>query len=626
MIVYGVTLRGAFLYDDELIIKQNRWVHDAGALPQILLKPLLPAPPAGATNYYRPVVLGLYNVTWRIGGGRPFAFHLLNVALHMINATLLLQLVRRVTGDTARIAEGSAILFAVHPLTTEVVAWPSCLPELTYAALGLAVLLMRVISWTREGWAARGWLLGAGFAFGLACACKESAVALIPLIGLLELWVRPARSTDVRRRWLSALGSAVPYVVAFVMFMIVRSSVLGGFVPRGFHPTKTPFDAALNAPWLLLRYVKSMLFPFTLLVEHLVPLATSVADPRFLVGAIVVLAGIAGALVLRRRRPDLAFAAAVAVLPILPALYLPALGRDSWAERYAYLGVAGFCWLTAGGLGALLSRRLETAPRRVLPAFVGVLAVAAGARTFARCADWHDDGTLGAATIAVEPRASIGYLLLGNWHAREGRKEDALRAFQDGVAHVPDNAELQLDAVALSIGLGRLSPQDAAAAYQRLSADAPANASVQYNLGQVLLEAGRVDEARGAFSRSLELAPASVPAMTALAVIASQRGDSAESIRLCRKALAIDARSTPALQQLAVALLRSGDTAGALAALERAIAIDPSDKETLNRLGVAYARAGRMEEARRSWERALTIDPGFAGARQNLDRLQRANP
>jgi Flp pilus assembly protein TadD len=50
--------------------------------------------------------------------------------------------------------------------------------------------------------------------------------------------------------------------------------------------------------------------------------------------------------------------------------------------------------------------------------------------------------------------------------------------------------------------------------------------------------------------------------------------------------------------------------------------LDPADKETLNRLGVAYARSGRFDDARRVWEQALAIDPGFAGARQNLERLR----
>jgi hypothetical protein len=229
----------------------------------------------------------------------------------------------------------------------------------------------------------------------------------------------------------------------------------------------TPGDAVLNAPWLLVLYVKAMLFPSPLLVEHIVTLVKSVADPRFLLAALLAASGIAAILRLSRRRPDLAFAACLALVPLLPALYLPSLGRDPFAERYAYLGVAGMCWFVVGGADALLRGGRGAAPRWVLPALVGALAIVAGARTVARCGDWPDDGSLGRATLRVEPRAPIGYMLLGNWHVREGRKEDGLRVFQDGAARVPDSAELQVNAIALGIELGRLPAQDAIAAYER---------------------------------------------------------------------------------------------------------------------------------------------------------------
>jgi Flp pilus assembly protein TadD len=261
-------------------------------------------------------------------------------------------------------------------------------------------------------------------------------------------------------------------------------------------------------------------------------------------------------------------------------------------------------------------------PRWGLPALLVATVLAAAAATAARSADWKDDETLGRASIRDDPDAPLGYMLAGNWHVREGDKDEALRLFNDGLAHVPESVELQQYAIGLGIQLGHLTQEDAVRAYERLVPLASGSAPAQFNLGQALLQNGRLDQAKVAFERALALSPNSAPSMTALAVVASKQGDDATAIAWCRRALAIDDHSTAALQQLGVALLRQGDLAGAVATFERAVRLDPSDKDSLNRLGVAYVRSGRRDDARRAWEGALAIDPQFDGARQNLERLR----
>jgi Flp pilus assembly protein TadD len=626
LVVYAVTFGASFVYDDESLIRTNRWVQDAGVLFQLPLKPLLASPPMGTTNYYRPLVVVLYNLTWQSLGGRPLAFHLLNVAVHMLNVTLLFHVVRRITDAPEWIAVGVALLFAVHPLNVEVVAWASCLPELAFTAFGLSALLLHIEAWTRGGTSGRSLRAAAYVLFGLACSCKETALAFVPLIVLLELWLRPGRAARTGRRILDAGRVILPYLGAAAVFFVARTAVLGGLIPPGGHGSRTAVDALWNAPWLLLRYVKSMLLPSPLLVEHVLVLVKSAADPRFFVGTAIVAAAIFGIDRLRRTRPDLAFAACVGILPLLPALYLPALGRDPFAERYAYLGVAGCCWLCVAGTEALIRSGRIVAPRWALPSLLIAIVLAAGARTAARAIEWRDNETLGLATMRDEPRAPIGYMLAGSFNLSEGRKDEALQIFREGLAHVPESVELQQSSIGLGLALGRLTQDDAIAEYERLVPLASGSAPAQFNLGQALLQRGRLDAARTAFARALELAPESVASLTALAVVASEQGDPAAAVAYCRRALAIDDHATAALQQLGVALLRTGDVPGAVSALERAVELAPGDKESLSRLGVAYARAQRLDDARRAWEKALVIDPELASARQNLERLRQMTP
>jgi Flp pilus assembly protein TadD len=254
------------------------------------------------------------------------------------------------------------------------------------------------------------------------------------------------------------------------------------------------------------------------------------------------------------------------------------------------------------------------------------IVLAAGARTAARATEWRDNETLGLASMRDEPQAPIGYMLAGSFNLREGRKDEALRIYREGLAHVPESVELQQSSIGLGLELGRLTQDDAIAEYERLVPLASGSAPAQFNLGQALLQRGRLDSARTAFARALELAPESVASLTALAVVASEQGDAATAAAYCRRALVLDDHATAALQQLGVALIRTGDIPGAVSALERAVELAPGDKESLSRLGVAYARAQRLDDARRAWEKALVIDPELASARQNLERLRQMTP
>jgi Flp pilus assembly protein TadD len=621
LLVYASIFGAGYVYDDNALIVTNRWVHDADVLWQLPFKPLLASSGVGSTDYYRPIVNVFYNLTWHSLGGRPLAFHVLNVLVHMLNATLLLKLVRRLRGTQDIVAVGAATVFAVHPLCTEVVAWASGLPELGYVAFGLSTLLLHVRAWSATEDRARWLRLAAFVLFGCACACKETALAIVPLIVLLELWLRPANRAQTGSDVVDAVHRVVPYLVSAAIYFAIRTAVLGGLMPPDAHGLRTPLDSVWNAPGLLLHYVGMMIVPSPLLIEHVVTLVKTPANPSFIAGAVIIAAGAVAVMRLRRLRPDLAFAACLAVLPLVPALYLPALGRNLFAERYAYLGVAGFCWLLIGGAEALASRPAIRIPAWGLPVFVYAVSIAAASLTVRRCGDWYDDGTLGMASMRDEPRAPVGYLLAGDWLKREGRTEEAWRVYRDGLDHVPANVELQQKAVGMGVELHHMTREDVLAEYERLVPLSRDSAPALFNLGHALLEGGRLDAAQAAFTRALELVPNSAPTMTGLAEVALRRGDAPTAAALCRRALAVNGRWAAASQLLGVALMQTGDFPGAIAPLERAVLLEPANTSALNQLGEAYLKTERVDDARRTWERALVNDPNFAAVRRNLEML-----
>jgi protein O-mannosyl-transferase len=569
-LVYFNALSGEFVYDDNDQLLKNPWVHELRYLPDLLARPVWAYQTTEPTNYYRPVQMGLYNLLWAAFGPDPFYFHVLSLLFHLLCTSGLFFLVHRISREP-RVAAAAALLFAVHPLNTEAVAWIACLPELTYSFFVLAAILLHLRSWSAAG---PRRLLGRALAitaFVLAMFSKETGLTLLLFIVLLEIWIRPlvaggsgegARAVPPKKdsgakapggsSWTRAGREAVPYALAATAYLAVRTLVIGGFAPR-VRAGLTPFDALLNAPVLLLSYLRAMLVPIRLVAFHVLDRVESPLDPLFLAGLAAVALAVFGILRLSKHRPDLAFAGALALVPFLPVLYIPAVGENAFAERYAYLPTAGMAWLVAGAAAWLLERRgLASVPATVL-AGAAVLALPCAARTVTRNADWHDDLRFTAATLREEPRAWRMVVLEVNWHYRHDQFEKALEAIEKGVAAFPESPVLQVMAANTRLLAHRISPQEAIADLERIAAANPYYNEAQYSLGGAYLKANR--------------------------------------------------------------------PADAIAVLQKVVSVDSNDEEAINRLGVAYAQAGRQAEARAEFERALRLDPSFGKARRNLERL-----
>jgi tetratricopeptide (TPR) repeat protein len=570
LLVYFNSLSGEFVYDDNDQLLKNPWVHELRYLPDILTRPVWAYQTTEPTNYYRPVQMGFYNLLWAAFGPDPLAFHLLSLLFHLLCVAGFFYLVLGVCREPP-LAAAAALLFAVHPLNTEAVAWIACLPELTYSFFVLAGMLLHIRSWSARGRLRAALRSLAVVAFFLAMLAKETGLTLLLFVVLLELWIRPlmagasaggassaagkaghrARASGPSR-WGSLGREALPYALAAAVYFAARTAVIGGFAPR-IREGLTPFDALLNAPVLLLSYLRAMLFPVRLLAFHVLDRVTSALDPLFL-GSLVAVALLAlGILRLSKRRSDLAFAGALALLPFLPVLYIPAVGENAFAERYAYLPTAGLAWLAVGAAAWLLrSRGLQRVPATVL-AGAAVLAVPCAARAIARNADWHDDLRFTAATLREEPRAWRMVVLKVNWHYRHDELEQALEAAEKGVAAFPESPVLQVVAINTRLLVNRITAQDAIVDLEKIVAANPYYNEAQYSLGGAYLKANR--------------------------------------------------------------------PADAIAALQKVVSIDSNDEEAINRLGVAFAQAGRPAEAREQFERALRLDPSFGKARRNLERL-----
>ncbi|HTU24522.1 MAG TPA: tetratricopeptide repeat-containing glycosyltransferase family protein, partial [Pirellulales bacterium] len=146
----------------------------------------------------------------------------------------------------------------------------------------------------------------------------------------------------------------------------------------------------------------------------------------------------------------------------------------------------------------------------------------------------------------------------------------------------------------------------------------PDYAEVLVNLGVVLRQQGRPDEAASHFERALTLRPDLVQVHKHLGNALSSQGKFAEAAARFRQAIAMQPGYATAHNNLGDVLRKLGETEEAIACFERALTLEPNFAEAHNNLGGMLDHLGRLEEALASYARALALRPNYPEVLQNL--------
>lgn len=407
------------------------------------------------TGHYVPVTwltLGLDYVLW---GMRPAGYHLTSLLFHLANGLLFFALALRLLGSDRDEAERSrparvlaaaaaGLLFAVHPLRVESVAWVT---ERRDVVCGLFVLLSlhAYVSAARSP-ARRGPCLGLSLAaFAAALLSKGVAVALpaalvaldAALLGRLPLHPGRWRDRGFRPVWREKL----PYVgLAAASGLVTLAAASDAFAPAG---RMAFWPRLLTAAYGVSYYVERTLWPFDL------PLVVNHVDlprlglPPFGLRAAAVAAAVAAAAALARRFPRTVAASLVYLAFLLPVSGLLQAGPQLVAHRYTYLSTLPFALLAGEGVRRLASGRSGDPARWggvAAGAGVGAVALLLVFATRAQVANWKDDWTFAVASVrgaprAWQPRIQVAALCLDRGRFREALEElrVALRSHAENV-------------------------------------------------------------------------------------------------------------------------------------------------------------------------------------------------
>jgi hypothetical protein len=469
-------------------------------------------------GHYIPITWMTLGLDYLLWGMDPSGYHLTNILLHGANAAVLYFVALRLLGaalpglgaTACRIGSVfAALLFAIHPLRVESVAWATERRDVLFGLFYLLAVLayLRYCEASAAGDRRGRWAYwGSVTCCGLALLSKSMAVSLPVVLFLLDVYPLRRLGGGVGT-WLAPpkraiLIEKIPFVLLAGGAALVAVVVLGS--GGGLSPlAKLGLRGRIAVPlYALSFYLWKLIAPVNLSPLYELPLRVNPTGPAFLVSGVTVLAVTVLAFVQRRQWPALATVWTAYVVILLPVLGIAHNGPQLAADRYTYLASPGWCLLVGAGL-ALVWQRYRTG-RLAATAVAAVAAVTLGVLTWNQVHVWRDTDTLWGHALAVSPSARA-HMHVGLMLSRQGRIAEGIDHVRTGLSINPAFPEGHNAMGMVLVEHGR--PKEAEGYLQLALRINPKFPEAHSNLGLALADQDRFAEAIVHFETALRLKP-----------------------------------------------------------------------------------------------------------------------
>src|SRR3989454_874824 len=567
------------------------------------------------------MTLGLDYLLW---GMKPVGYHLTSLLLHAANAVVFFFVVRRLLtralpspaerGHALAVSAGvAALVFAIHPLRVESVAWVTERRDVLSGLFYLVTILLYLRACER-GARSRGWYWLSVAAFVLALLSKSMVVNLPVVLVILDVY--PLRRLGGAVGWWSAPARRV-YVekIPFVLLAAVASAV--ALMAQLSHDTmvsvvqRSGLGRLAVSVYGLSFYLWKTVAPVNLSPLYELPPTVNPWAMPFLLSYGLVLAITAIVLAFRRRVPGLPAAWVAYIVVLLPVLGIFQSGPQIAADRYTYLASLGWAILVSAGVLSHWRRRpfLFTGLAACVLFGLGIL-------TWNQVQVWRDSEKLWTHALATYPKSSIAENNLGNVRADQSKRAEAIELYRQALDINPEHASAHYNLGNVLAQQGKLA--EASEHHRQALRLKPDYADAHNNLGNVLAQQGKLAEASEQYQRALQIRPDDADAHNNLGNALAQQGKLSEAVDHYRQALKIKPDFAKAASNLGSALAQQGKLSEAVEHYRRALKIKPDFAEALNDLGNALARQGQLAGAIDHYRQALKIKPDFAKAASNL--------
>jgi tetratricopeptide (TPR) repeat protein len=595
--VFANSLGGEFVYDDRRQIVSNALIQTPSLYGKALSNDVWAFKGDGtiaASNYWRPTFTAWCIINFAIFGLDTSGWHFTNLLLQIVVCLLAFLLLLR-WGAPRPLALAITVIFAVHPVHTESVAWISGSPDLLFGLFLLASFWFAENA--REGGKTRSKsLVLAVLCYVLALGAKEVALLCFPAYYLV---FNRERDKDLPKEKSSGFNQFALFAGLAVIFFLSRWMVLGQ-IARPAEGAVGIVNSLISAPAVFVFYLRQIVFPFWVGINYPLRPVEQIGLMSFFVPLLVSVAVSAALLFLERRSFLQKVGFALFILPLLSVFNLSAFPPDQIVhDRYLYLPLLGFLMVVVPFVYQALGEKAE----KYLPVLAVIVSIPLAVQTFIYNGAWHNELRLWHHAVRIDPLSAINWSQLGSAYEELDRTDDAIGAF---------TRALEIRPTAIS-RIGR---------------------------AQSLVKKGRLDEAIADLQIATSTSSGNIDAYTlyqgyeGLALVYQQKNmldkpekvlkDGRTRLPIYRAALT---------EKLAVILYLQNRKSEALSELESMkaqarIELLPASKAVFLRLGMLYAELERKDEARASLHEYLALtasaqDKQTPGERKQAEELLR---
>lgn len=583
-LAYMNTLGHSFVLDDMTVIKNNKIVRKGiSAIPEILTTPYRRGWFITPNDLYRPLSLVMFAVEFQLGGGSPWGGHFMNLVVYAGCVVALFLFLHKLFDEKKMaVAFVAALLFALHPIHTEVVANIKSRDELL--CFLFAFLSLNYFINYAKGNKMKDLALGAVMLF-LSFLSKETVISFVAVIPFIFFFYK----NEFKDR---SIRITVATVVVTGIFLAIRFAVLSHYGANQNSDVvfmdnilaKPPSAMAALATEILIlgKYIKLLIIPYPLVSDYsfnTIPFVTF--GNIWVILSLIINAGLGvyGIFRLYKKPGDLyAFAIIFYFATIALFSNIPFVIGAAMAERFVFFASVGFCVAVALLVEQMVSAKdgtvLQVSNSKLLT-YVVPVALVSGMLVTSRNKDWADNATLFKADVTNAPLSSrmnyyLGTELVTETAAKEGNPAVRKQIIEDGIKYLRSALVINKDY------------DDAHAA-----------------MGDAYFKLGIYDSAVLHGKKALELNPKFVVAMNNLAGAYYMTNKVDTAIMYCHRSLIASPTFVNGYANLGLCFAKTRQFDSSLYYLYKAISIEPAFASSYENMQYTYQALGKMDSVKK---------------------------
>jgi Flp pilus assembly protein TadD len=356
---------------------------------------------------YHPLTILTYAIEYSYKGLEPFTYHFDNLILHLLTTVSVYLFVKVLSRRTVAAAV-TALLFGIHPMHVESVAWAAGRKDVLYGLFYMLSLVSYVWYLRSAGSKKIGWYVAMLVLFVCALLAKPVAVTLPVVLFLIDYFEK--RKIDP---WLfidKIPGFALS--IAFGLLSVAAQKKVGAYDKLDI--TFTKLEHVALGSYALCTYLWKAIVPVGLANYYpYSPMPDGHLPGSFYIYPVIVLAIIGAVAALGRRNKVVVFGTGFFIVNIILLLQFIPVGSAIIADRYTYLPYIGLFFM----LGWWVSNYFETSKKvqtgKVILGAVVVYSIVLGFASSERCKVWYDSITLWRDEVDKHPESPNGFNNLG---------------------------------------------------------------------------------------------------------------------------------------------------------------------------------------------------------------------